>query len=81
MTRRPTQPVSVADRFRDEITKAEAGGSALEALTLNLTFGDASQLQRDRTVPLADISFVGGQMRYLGVKVVRGGERSLLSPD
>ncbi len=42
-------------------------------MVLHLTHRDAIKLQRDDQVALADISFLGGEMRYLGVRVVRGG--------
>jgi hypothetical protein len=65
---RPT----VAARFRAEIDKAGAEGLDLGDLALHLTLGDVEQLKRDRSLPVADISFTGGTMRYLGVKVVKG---------
>lgn len=64
---------SVAGRFRAEIERAEAGGLSREAMTLHLTRRDVSQLKRDRNVDLADISFAGGVMKYLDVKVEEGG--------
>ncbi len=64
--------VTVADRFRGEIEKAASEGVALSDLALHLTLGDVSQLKRDRTVALADISFADGAMTYLGVTVVNG---------
>ena len=65
---RPT----VAARFRSEIQQAESQGVPLDDITLHLTLGDAEQLKRDRKVATADISFAGGTMTYLGVKVVKG---------
>lgn len=65
---RPT----VALRFRSEIEQAESQGAARDDLTLHLTLGDVEQLKRDRKVPMADISFTGGTMTYLGVKVLKG---------
>ena len=64
---------SAAIHFRSEIEKAEAGGVARTDMTLELTLSDASELKRDRGLPVADISFAGGVMTYLGVKVVQGG--------
>jgi hypothetical protein len=64
--------VTVADRFRGEIEQAASEGVALEELALHLTLGDVEQLKRDRAVALADISFTGGTMTYLGVTVVKG---------
>jgi hypothetical protein len=65
---RPT----VAIRFRAEIEQAAAQGVALADMTLHLTLGDVEQLKRDRTLPVADISFAGGTMTYLGVTIVKG---------
>ncbi|HEY1750096.1 MAG TPA: hypothetical protein VGG29_02475 [Caulobacteraceae bacterium] len=64
---------SVAARFRREIEQAEARGADRADMTLKLTLGDASNLRRDRGVPLTDISFTDGVMRYLGVAIVQGG--------
>jgi hypothetical protein len=52
-------------------------------MTLKLTLGDVSKLQRDRNLPVDDISFAGGVMRYLGVAVDQGGvaESSLHCSD
>ena len=63
----------VANRFRAEIEKAEAAGVGRADMTLVLTQKDVSELKRDRSVALADISFVGGTMTFLGVSVVQGG--------
>jgi hypothetical protein len=62
----------VANRFRTEIEQAASEGVSLGDLALHLTLGDISQLKRDRTVALADISFADGAMTYLGVTVVKG---------
>lgn len=64
---------SVAERFRGQIERAAAEGVCMDDLALHLTLGDVEQLKRDRAVPVADISFIGGVMRYLGVPVVKGG--------
>ncbi|MBV9993796.1 MAG: hypothetical protein JO127_01160 [Caulobacteraceae bacterium] len=69
----PPRRLSPAVQFRGEIERAEADGVARDDMTLRLTFGDASQLKRDVSVPLADISFTKGVMRFLGVKVTQGG--------
>jgi hypothetical protein len=61
------------DHFRREIEKAEAAGVPRDEMTLQLTLGDVSQLRRDRNLAVADISFAGGVMRFLGVKVQEGG--------
>ena len=65
---RPT----VAVRFKTEIEGAKSEGVALDDLTLHLTLRDIDQLKRDRTLPIADISFAGGTMTYLGVKILKG---------
>jgi hypothetical protein len=62
----------VASRFRTEILQAAAEGVDLGQLALHLTLGDVELLKRDRAIPVADISFAGGTMRYLGVTVVKG---------
>jgi hypothetical protein len=63
---------TVAVRFKTEIEQAASRGVALEDLTLHLTLRDIDQLKRDRTLPIADISFAGGTMKYLGVKILKG---------
>lgn len=62
-----------AVHFRTEIEKAEAEGVAREDMTLRLTLNDVNQLRRDNNLPVADISYAGGVMRYLGVKIEQGG--------
>lgn len=69
----PIRRVSTADQFRGQIEKAAADGVPKKALTLQLTLLDVSQLKRDRSVAVTDISFVDGEMTFLGVKVVQGG--------
>lgn len=77
----PGRP-SAAQHFRAQIEKAEAGGSSREDMSLHLTLSDVTELKRDRTLPVTDISFVDGTMRYLGVKVVQGGvTASILHPS
>lgn len=63
---------SVAE-FRGAIIQALEDGVASDDMTLRLTLGDAANLRRDRSIPVEDISFRGGEMRLLGVKVVSGG--------
>jgi len=65
---RPT----VAVRFKVEIERAASQGVDRDDLTLHLTLRDIDQLKRDRTLPIADISFAGGTMKYLGVKIMKG---------
>lgn len=64
---------SPAKRFRGEIETALTDGARLEDLTLRLTLRDTSLITRDRDIPIKDISFTGGVMRFLGVKVEKGG--------
>jgi hypothetical protein len=71
--RPPQKPLPPGQRFKPEIETARAGGVAESDLLLRLTFGDASKLKRDPNVSTADLSFLGGETRYLGVKVVEGG--------
>lgn len=72
----PRASILPAARFRAEIATAVASGSAPESLLLNLTLLDATKLKRDPQVPLEDISFSDGEMRYLGVRVKQGGVKS-----
>lgn len=64
---------SAALYLRAEIEKAEAAGVSREDMSLHLTLNDVNQLKRDRSLPVSDISFADGTMRYLGVEVVQGG--------
>ena len=68
----PARRATVAARFKAEIEKAAAEGLDIEKIALHLTLGDVELLKRDRSVPVSDISFHGGSMSYLGVKVVKG---------
>ncbi len=61
------------DEFRRAIEKAEAEGASRADMVLRLTLRDAADLKRDRSVAVEDISFAGGEMRYIGVKVAPGG--------
>jgi hypothetical protein len=68
-----------ASIFRAEIERAVADGRRRDDMRLRLTLGDATALRRDRELPLADLSFAGGEMRFLGVRVQSGGvEKSVL---
>ena len=62
-----------AEIFRAAIEKAKAEGYGVDDMLLRLTLGDASELKRDRSLAMEDISFTGGVMRFLGVKVAPGG--------
>lgn len=42
-------------------------------MTLRLTKGDSDLLKRDPGLPMSDISFTNGVMRFLGVRVEQGG--------
>jgi hypothetical protein len=77
-SRRP----SPALRFRVQIEQAAADGLAPDEMMLRLTLGDASLLKRDPNLALTDISFAGGTMRFLGVKIEQGGvvESELVRP-
>ena len=62
-----------ARAFRKQIEAAEAEGVDRADMTLRLTLNDATALKRDRELPIADLSFAGGVMRFLGVKIEQGG--------
>jgi hypothetical protein len=64
---------SVADAFTRQIEAAEQDGVDRADMTLNLTLNDMNELKRDRSLPVEDISFSAGQMRFKGVKVKGGG--------
>lgn len=72
MARQPSA-LPPARRFRAEIEAALAQGVPAEDMTLRLTLGDATKLARDPSVPLSDIAYAEGAMRFLGVLVERGG--------
>lgn len=65
-----TTAPSAASQFGKEIEAAVAAGHERDRMTLRLTLGDAHRLRRDPAIPLEDISFAGGVMRFMGVKVV-----------
>ena len=69
----PHRQASPDIRFRAQIEAALADGVELSDMTLRLTLRDANLLTRDPKTPVADISFAGGEMRFLGVKVEQGG--------
>ena len=78
---KPPRRLSAALHFRAEIEKAEAAGAARDGMSLHLTLNDVDALKRDRSLSVTDISFAGGTMRYLGVKIVQGGvPASILQP-
>jgi hypothetical protein len=69
----PRKRGTVAAHFREAIGKAVGEGAEQEDMTLRLTLSDFSELKRDGTIAVEDISFKDGEMRYLGVKVTGGG--------
>lgn len=66
-------PASPAVVFGPQIDSALAGGASAKAMTLRLTLNDGRRLRRDNTVPLDQISYLGGEMHFRGVRVVEGG--------
>lgn len=60
-------------RFRPQIEAAAAGGADPAQMLLRLTLRDANLMSRDPETPLADISYADGEMRFLGVRVAKGG--------
>lgn len=72
-----TPSLPPAQVFRTAISNAQAQGAEVSSMLLHLTLGDEAKLKRDRSVPLEDIRFSDGEMRFLGVKIVTG-ERSVL---
>jgi len=75
MTSRPREPprIAAATRLRNLIEAAEADGVGRDDMILRLTLSDASQVKRDASLAVADISFSDGVMRFLGVRVQQGG--------
>lgn len=68
---RPPRP-RIPD-FRAAIDRAVADGLDRDAMVLRLTLRDESDLKRSTGVALDEISYEGGAMRFLGVRVVAGG--------
>ena len=66
-------PAPSAVGFRSAIDAAIADGFEREKIVLRLTLRDSAALRRNPTVPLEDISYSEGVMRFLGVTVVEGG--------
>ena len=52
------------ERFRSAIEEAKEGGIAPSAMLLQLTHTDAAKLRRDQSIPVHDLSFADGAMRY-----------------
>lgn len=67
----PPKPPGIGD-LRQLIQKAEEAGGDRDAMTLHLTFRDASLIKRSREVGVDEIRFADGVMHFLGVRVVVG---------
>lgn len=72
----PSRLESPDRRFRGQIEAAIAEGVAPEVMVLRLTLRDVTLMSRDHATPVADISYSGGVMRFLGVRVEKGGVAS-----
>lgn len=57
--------------FANLVNKAVADGADPATLALRLTLRDESEMKRNRIIAVSDISFAGGQMRFLGVRVLK----------
>lgn len=68
-----SSPPPPAVLFRRRIEEALNEGVLVGDMALHLTHGDARRLRRDADVPLEAISYSGGAMHFLGVRVVEGG--------
>lgn len=66
-TRGPT-----IEDLRNAVAKAEADGVSRDTMLLRLTFRDESLIKRSPDVGLDEVSFIEGQMRFVGVRVVVG---------
>lgn len=64
---------SPAARLRADIEAALSDGVGHEDMTLKLTLGDVSRLKCDADIAVSDISFAGGEMRFMGVRIEQGG--------
>jgi hypothetical protein len=69
---RVTAPKNAITELRAAIAEAEVAGTDRNALVLHLTHRDASLFKRSPAVAQDEISFLGGEMRFLGVKVEVG---------
>lgn len=58
--------------LRAAIGEAEGAGVDRDALILHLTHRDAALFKRSPAIAMEEISFLGGEMRFLGVKVEIG---------
>jgi hypothetical protein len=62
---------SIGD-MRLAIAAALEGGTPISDLRLRVTRRDEAQIKRSPDVSLDEVSFAGGEMRFLGVKVITG---------
>nr|QQZ48859.1 hypothetical protein JKL49_16320 [Phenylobacterium glaciei] len=66
-TRGPT-----IEDLRAAVAKAEADGVSRDTMLLRLTFRDESLIKRSPEVGLDEVSFIDGEMRFVGVRVKVG---------
>jgi hypothetical protein len=66
----PASP-SIVD-MRTAIGLALADGIRRKSLVLHLTLRDESRIKRSREVAMDEVSFLDGEMSFLGVRVVTG---------
>lgn len=69
---RPVLKPDTIVTLRGIIADADSQGADRADLLLHLTHRDAALLKRSPAVALNEISFLGGEMRFLGVKVEVG---------
>ena len=69
---RPMPKSDTITALRGLISDADGQGADRAGLLLNLTHRDAALLKRSPAVAMDEISFLGGEMRFLGVKVEVG---------
>lgn len=74
-TSHQVQPMSYGptiDDLRVAIQRGEDDGVMRQDMLLRLTLRDVSLIKRSPSVKTDEVSFVGGDMRFLGVKIVQG---------
>ncbi len=72
---KPATPMSYGPSIEDlrvSIDRAEAEGIARADMVLRLNFRDASLIKRSPSVSVDEVSFEGGDMRFVGVRIVVG---------
>lgn len=69
---RPMPRSDTITALRGLISDADGKGADRADLLLNLTHRDPALLKRSPAVAMEEISFLGGEMRFLGVKVEVG---------